>query len=227
MESAALEAYRKDVQNNGDLSSIVINKTVQQNNLAINPSNSRRLWNEAKNDEGRSYYYNVLTNESIWETPKEGFVSITEQGHGMDERTKRQLKINDKQRIMDVRVMQEEMKREAEETRAAAAREKMKERRVSPEPIPTVSGPILESGKTDPYGKWQKVESSTKQIDLQLPKQEYEEYYEIPAFTEIEPPPKEFKEKTVESLGEGTATFKRRKIVSGAKRNTRQRLDEN
>ncbi|GJQ85261.1 hypothetical protein Trydic_g18495 [Trypoxylus dichotomus] len=226
IESAALEAYRKDVQNNSDLSSIAINDTIQQNNLVISPSNSRKLWNEAKNDEGRSYYYNVLTNESVWHTPKEGYVSIAEQTQQMRECITPQLKINDRKRIIDVKVMQEEMKREAEEARAAASREKMKERRVSPEPIPTISGPILEPGKTDPYGKWQKVESSSTPIDLQLPRQEYEEYYEVPAATETEPPPREFKEKTVESLGDGKATFKKRKFVSGAKKNTRQRLDD-
>lgn len=61
-------------------------------------------------------------------------------------------------------------------------------------------------------------------VDLQLPKQEY---YECPVVAEPEPVVKEFKEKTFESL-EGTkeeSTFKKRKIISGAKRNTRQRLD--
>ncbi|KAI4460993.1 hypothetical protein MML48_5g00019476 [Holotrichia oblita] len=164
--------------------------------------------------------------ESAWEIPKEGFVSLAEQAQEVDASTKHQLKAFTKQRIMDARVMREEMKREQEETRAAAEREKMKERRVEPEPEPTVSGPIIEPGKTDPYGKWQKVETSTKPIDLQLPKQEYEEYYEIPAFQEIEPKPKEFKEKIVESLGEGKAAFKKRKFMSGAKRNTRQRLED-
>lgn len=55
MESAALEAYRKDVENNADLSSIAINNTARQNN-------SKKLWNETKNEHGKSYYLNVVTN---------------------------------------------------------------------------------------------------------------------------------------------------------------------
>lgn len=60
-------------------------------------------------------------------------------------------------------------------------------------------------------------------MDLQLPKQEY---FEPPVVAEPEPIVKEFKEKVIESI-EGTETgFKKRKLGSGAKRNTRQRLDD-
>lgn len=52
----------------------------------------------------------------------------------------------------------EEQKKEDMEAKAAAAREKMKERRVEPEPE-VISGPILPPGKTDPYGQWTKVET--------------------------------------------------------------------
>lgn len=97
--------------------------------------------------------------ESAWEIPKEGFVSLADQALDADASIKHQVKAFNKQRVMSARVLEEEAKREQEEARAAAEREKMKERRVEPEPEPTVSGPILEPGKTDPYGKWQKVET--------------------------------------------------------------------
>lgn len=59
-----------------------------------------------------------------------------------------------------------------------------------------------------------------------MPKQEYE-FYQVPSAEEsVPPPPKDFKEKTVESLGDGKVTFKKRKFVSGSKKNTRQRLDD-
>lgn len=47
-------------------------------------------------------------------------------------------------------------------------------------------------------------------------------------FPEPEPPVKEFKEKIVETLAEfGECNkFKKRKLLGGAKRNTRQRLDD-
>lgn len=56
-----------------------------------------------------------------------------------------------------------------------------------------------------------------------------QKYFDCPVVVDIEPEPvvREFKEKIVECLDdEGTTTsFKKRKIPSGAKRNTRQRLD--
>lgn len=65
-------------------------------------------------------------------------------------------------------------------------------------------------------------------IDLQLPQQET--YFEPPVEYEPEPVVKEFKEKTVESLKDdetqGESSFKKRKLNTGAKRNVRQRLDD-
>lgn len=36
------------------------------------------LWVEGKSDEGHTYYWNVKTNESVWEPPKEGYLSYEE-----------------------------------------------------------------------------------------------------------------------------------------------------
>ncbi|KAJ8981656.1 hypothetical protein NQ317_000884 [Molorchus minor] len=63
-------------------------------------------------------------------------------------------------------------------------------------------------------------------MDLQLPTQQ--EYVECPIVIEPEPVVKEFKEKAVTSLdntGE-SSSFKKRKIVSGAKKNSRQRIND-
>lgn len=49
--------------------------------------------------------------------------------------------------------MQEIKQNEAEE-RARLAREKMKARRVVEEEPPVTYAPLLEPGKTEPYGKW-------------------------------------------------------------------------
>lgn len=69
-----------------------------------------------------------------------------------------------------------------------------------------------------------------KPVDLQLPSTGNNEFVYVPvATTEIEPPPKIFKEKTVKSLTDEDATvsntFKKRKF-GGNKRNARQRLDD-
>lgn len=60
MEAAALEAYRKDVENNADITSASINKQLQENNLVL--SDSKKVWKEAVATDGRSYYWNILTN---------------------------------------------------------------------------------------------------------------------------------------------------------------------
>lgn len=69
-----------------------------------------------------------------------------------------------------------------------------------------------------------------KPVDLQLPTSLGKDYSYIPvATTQVEPPPRIFKEKTVKSLTDGDAsvsdTFKKRKF-GGNKRNARQRFDE-
>lgn len=69
-----------------------------------------------------------------------------------------------------------------------------------------------------------------KPIDFQLPDTGNKDFCYVPAATtEIEPPPKIFKEKTVKSLTDQDNsipdTFKKRKF-GGNKRNARQRLDD-
>lgn len=63
MESAAMEAYRRDVENNADLTSIAINKKVAEENLSISSgSGIKKVWREAKSDDGNTYYWNIMTN---------------------------------------------------------------------------------------------------------------------------------------------------------------------
>lgn len=57
------------------------------------------LWVEGVSDEGYTYYWNVKTNESVWEAPKEGYLSWQEY-----------------QRINELAVIQQELK-EAEEAK--------------------------------------------------------------------------------------------------------------
>lgn len=61
IESAALEAYQRDVESNRDLTSIAINSRLEKDNLALS-SGSKKVWCEAKTNEGRTYYWNTLTN---------------------------------------------------------------------------------------------------------------------------------------------------------------------
>merc|ERR1712088_806034 len=43
------------------------------------PSDSGKLWCEAKNEDGSGYYYHSQTHETRWEPPSGGFLSIKEQ----------------------------------------------------------------------------------------------------------------------------------------------------
>lgn len=54
---------------------------------------------------------------------------------------------------------QQEVEKEEAEEKARALREKMKERKVADDPTPSISGPIIEPGKNDPYGRWKTVQT--------------------------------------------------------------------
>lgn len=220
METAALEAYQKDVENNADLMAQSISKKLKESNAVLR---TKPLWHEVKTEVGKSYYWNIITNETIWETPKEGFLSIEDQQKESYEKSKNQLKLLEKQRQLEGRIRTEQVKQEEAEEKARLLRENMKERRVTISPPPSCSGPILTPGKTEPYGQWSVVDERPT-MDLQLPMQNYCEGQII---EENEPAPTiEFKEKIVGSLDGGNSTFKKRKFDSSIKRNIRQRLDD-
>lgn len=77
------------------------NNAYQEALKKIDPSTipEASLWVEGKNDDDCSYYWNVKTNESVWQAPKEGFLSWKEF-----------------QRINDLAVQQQEMQ-QAEEAK--------------------------------------------------------------------------------------------------------------
>uniref|UniRef100_A0A1I8PWL5 WW domain-binding protein 4 n=1 Tax=Stomoxys calcitrans TaxID=35570 RepID=A0A1I8PWL5_STOCA len=188
------------------------------------------LWVEGKNDEGYSYYWNVKTNESVWEPPKEGYLSYEEY-----------------QRINDIAVQQQELQ-QAEEAKkfrenvneevARYNREKLKAYKRPPsiqeqkaEKELKQSFKTEEDAKAPVMGQWQVVESKPPPapVDLELP--QVNNHYVAPVVSDIpyEPPVKRFKEKTITNLdpevASGTSTFfKKRKFA--AKGNARQRLDD-
>ncbi|XP_059617412.1 WW domain-binding protein 4 isoform X2 [Phlebotomus argentipes] len=191
------------------------------------------LWCEAKTPEGYTYYWNVKTNESVWEAPKEGFLSLDEYN-----------KINDaavKQQEQQVAKETQFHRDNADEFVAKNMRERLKHRRVKDDDD-SISAKWAKqedfqavdtfvSPTAGPYGKWQTVaKTEEKRVDLQLPKTKFAPAYVPPV---AEPPPPErvrnFKEKVI-SLDSATASsvpgfFKKRKIQFGV-RNTRQRLND-
>lgn len=225
MEKAALEAYKNDIERNGDLTSKTINEKIKNENLVL--KSHHKVWHQLKSKEGHLYYWNTLTNETAWEPPKEGYLSLEEQRNQSLQKTKEEMDAVEKSRKKEALVRMHEQQQQDMEEKARQAREKMKERRVQEEPILSAfTGPILEPGNPSPYGKWETVKEIDYQ-DLQLPEPEY---YELPIIPEpeVQQPVREFKEKIVESLegNYGETSFKKRKLNFFNKKNARQRLDE-
>lgn len=218
MEMAALEAYRKDMEANPDLSSV--RQKGKRSSSTI--QSEKQLWHQEKSRSGQITYRNIITNEIVQTPPPEGFLTLKEVKLISLDATKKQMDVVQRQQQIEGKIRFEELLKQDDEERARVMREKMKERRAEPLPEP-VYAPLIPPGPSTPYGQWQKVEKKeVKEVDWQLPPQpEYQ--YPVVAEPEPEPAPKEFKEKVVESLGDGSATFKKRKISS---RNARQRTDD-
>ncbi|XP_038215012.1 WW domain-binding protein 4 [Zerene cesonia] len=218
MEEAAMSAYLKDVQNNADLTSKNINEMLGQSgnssqDIVVTASGltAEPIWHEVKGADGNSYYWNTQTNETAWDAP-DNYLSITQQEEKKLKESKKEKKL-----------LKQKQKEAIVEVKAHIARESMKELAVKKEKPPPVSVPLYgpEPRSSKPYGKWETiVHEPVEKIDLQLPKKEVF----VPPVV-VQPEIVRFKEKRVESLGEGPVEFKKRKI-NNAKRNMRQKIDD-
>ncbi|XP_011300587.1 WW domain-binding protein 4 [Fopius arisanus] len=196
-----------------------------------------KLWYEAHSPEGFTYYWHTETNETTWEPPEEGFMTIGEQEEEAREQALQEELLG--------QLKEEETKARAEvieEQRANAERERLKELRKQPRKSEDegTEGPTEEipyrrdysvPDKVDPYGPWQTVEVlPKKKIDLQLPQKR--EVFQVPKPQEPEPflPQRTFKEKIVTQVRTGDSddessgvSFKKRKFGN---RSVRKRLDD-
>lgn len=55
MECAAMEAYKKDIETHGDLTSSLMKEKLDSGTKIT------KLWNEARTRDGKTYYYNIMT----------------------------------------------------------------------------------------------------------------------------------------------------------------------
>ncbi|XP_053687988.1 WW domain-binding protein 4 [Sabethes cyaneus] len=188
------------------------------------------LWVEAVSEEGYTYYWNIKTNESIWEPPKEGFMKKEEYAQITALALQKQEE-----------ALKQEIKFEVDNADEIAARLKREQigklyghNRQVKEEIESLTDPkrqkleeeaILDAA-AGPYGRWQTVvKRQETPVDLQLPVVPEPLY--VPSVQPEAVPERKFKEKVINhipgdehsSLNEGF--FKKRKVA----RNARQRLD--
>uniref|UniRef100_U5EYC2 Putative precatalytic spliceosome n=1 Tax=Corethrella appendiculata TaxID=1370023 RepID=U5EYC2_9DIPT len=199
------------------------------------PVKEASMWCEAKSEDGHTYYWNVKTGESVWEEPKEGYMTLKEYE-----------KLN--QTVVQ-KQEQEEFKNyrynidNAEEIAAALKREKLREKysdRISKlnnkyEKEDDEAGsskndePSFSYSAGKPYGEWQTVvHKQAKQVDLQLPKQQ-EPLYVAKVTNEPEKIDRKFKEKVIDSIPADVSSslnevFVKKRKFSG--RNARQRTND-
>ncbi|CAD6214766.1 GSCOCG00004206001-RA-CDS [Cotesia congregata] len=198
----------------------------------------QKIWYEARSPEGYTYYWHVETNETSWEPPEEGFMTIAEQEEEAREQTI--------QAELLQQIDQEEAKEKAEaleEQRANAEREKYKALRLQKSTESTETGEVKEEkeeipyrrdysvpDRVDPYGPWTTVEiKPPKVVDLQLPAKKVIQVV-TPVVKETRAPQRTFEEKKVTRISTGDSdgeeaptTFKKRKFGN---KNVRKRLDD-
>lgn len=200
-----------------------------------------KVWYEALSPEGYTYYWNVETNESVWEVPEEGYMTFAEQEEEAKEQAIQEELL--KQLEMEEAVANAEI---LEEKRANAERERLKGLRKANSAPPSAESTEQDKNattveeerpyrrdysipeKSHPYGPWQTVRKiETKPVDLQLPQQKQ---VQLPVFEKAEPPTAQrtFKEKQITRIDAGDSdderqptTFKKRKIGN---KNVRKRL---
>lgn len=196
------------------------------------------MWCEAASEDGDIYYWNVKTNETSWEKPKEGYMKYAEYVKLNDQAAKQQEEFYEKQH--------KEIVENADEIAAKLRREQLKRyQRVTKEPKPETSKSSWADQygvyEETPLGKWETVESvgsaEAETIDLQLPKTNHEYVAVQVGSLEEEPPVKKFKEKTIKSLdndddafggnsSKGFSGFSFKKKAFGKNRNIRKATDE-
>ncbi|XP_034242650.1 WW domain-binding protein 4-like isoform X3 [Thrips palmi] len=194
-------------------------------------------WHEARSDEGYSYYWHVDTNETKWEPPADGYISIADQ-KVLEEAEKAKAEVNvpgkkgkgkhfsggKKRKPEDSGAPPSATKKMVPEAKAAASSSKAEK---LPKNIPTM-GP---APKPNPYGLWKSIEKKVEvePVDLELPSQQQAEI-KVPALVDDRPKIK-FHEKKIsrpivdDDASTSQPTFTGFKKKGNFRGNTRQRLD--
>lgn len=187
------------------------------------------LWVEATTDEGYSYYWNIKTNESIWEAPKEGYMKKDEYkkiSHVVQQKQEEALKQEVKYEVDNAPEIAAKLKRE-HMGKLFHHNRKVKEEmeNLTDHKKQRAEEEAVLDAAAGPYGRWQTVEHrDEKPVDLELPAVPEPLY--VPSVAP-EVPERKFKEKVISHIpGDEKSSlndtfFKKRKVARCA----RQRLD--
>ncbi|XP_052279042.1 WW domain-binding protein 4-like [Dreissena polymorpha] len=239
MEKAAMEAFKRDLEDNPELAKqynvkvplveegpqlpegFIPKPEPLEGSEEKGDSGAEGEWYEALSDMGYPYYWNTVTGASIWVAP-ENYVSLADQGLAPPRK--------DKSTNESSELTQEPSK--PEEIPLPPGPESIPlpgECPSQPEfPAPDESedsgDEAQDRNARGVYGTWARVQKQ-QVIDLQLPQIKEVECLQIPVPNEEKV---KFKEKRVTSLGPskgGPVAFKKRKLGEGAK-NVRKRNDD-
>lgn len=250
MEKAALEAFKRDLEENPELAAqykvkqpevfegpqlpegYVPPKSVDKDGDKEGTSEGtekQEEWYEAMSEMGYPYYWNTVTGESIWVAP-EKYVSLADQGLEPAP-TYEEPDVEKQQEPPEPKTVEEiplppgiesiPLPGEADPPSPPSPEESESEEE------DTVEGNQDRSSR-GVFGVWSRVqkEAEQEQVDLQLPQTDaYTDTISIPVPVEEKI---KFKEKKVTSIGSnkgGPVAFKKRKLASGA-RNVRRRGDD-
>ncbi|KAI9559374.1 hypothetical protein GHT06_016163 [Daphnia sinensis] len=186
-----------------------------------------KVWHEALSPEGYPYYWNVETNETCWEAPAEGYVTLMEQQLEELKNATTDTKETSAEPMITKKKKKKKKKKELEED----FYEDYDDGFQGEEETAAEATPI------NPYGQWETVQKATEPappVNLQLPKIKFSNAAKAAAVVVPAEPKIRFTEKTSAPssglLGSlvkrepGESEFKKRKIgEEGPKKNLRTR----
>lgn len=196
-------------------------------------------WYEARSDEGYSYYWHADTNETKWDIPADGYITIADQkvleeaGKAPPERGGFKKKDKNKpsgnhKRKHDGPGTSSAIKKRVHETKSSEAVKKTVPQKPSAPSAPSaIMGP---APKPNPYGLWKSIETKVEEpVDLELPSQE-RFHISVPTISDERPKIKFHEKKISRPIEDGEssssqASFSGFKKKGNFRGNMRRRLD--
>jgi len=185
-----------------------------------------KVWHEALSPEGYSYYWNVDTQETCWEAPEEGFVSLLDQ---QLEELKNATETTESQGTSAQPIINKKKKNKKKKQMFADGFDNLHNNYPEEEEPENPSSDV----QAAPYGQWETVEPTiSAPVNLQLPKINFTNQLARTQAVPEEPRIKFAEKKAGAPVSSfvkpepGQSEFKKRKIDEDHKKNFRVRDSE-